>query len=147
MLKFKILICIVIFIFSCSICPAQVINPEQEAQILRVEFNRLGSSGDPVERENILKQIISKYPNTDGAQLAYWNLADLYLNAFDDEKLNDAVNILETFLKNYPNSEWRLNFELRLFEMYDNKNTRKEQLKQKILNEKYLPAMLKAQLN
>ena len=48
------------------------------------------------------------------------------------------------FLDNYPNSEWALNFRLKLLDLYDAKNPERIALKKEILNDKSLPAVLRA---
>ena len=140
------LACAVFLACSGILYGYEVLNPVQEALIARIEFNRLGNS-NPDEREKLLKQIIAKSPDTEEAQAAYWDLAELYLAAFDEERRLDAEKTLEKFLERYPQSDWSLNFKLKLFELYDAKNPERAHLKKDILNDKALPFMLKSSLN
>ena len=122
----------------------EMFNPVHEALVMRVEWRR---ASEPEEREEILKRIIENSPDTEEAQAAYWDLAELYLSGFSEERKTDAENILNEFLERYPDSEWALNFRLKLLDLYDVKNPERSNLKKIILSDKTLPAVLKASLN
>ena len=50
----------VVLMFAGSAWCADIVSVEREGMILRSEFNRLGSSADPFEREAVLRKIIDK---------------------------------------------------------------------------------------
>ena len=153
MKKFLILIFVLIFIllilFSSSVLALtfstapNLSGSEREALALRVELNRLGSSGDPFEREAILRKIIDRCKGTEDAVLAYWDLADLYLDAFPDEMRREAREMLELCLKNYPDSPRASMIKCKLIELYDAGDSRRAELASEIKNDKNLPGILK----
>jgi len=118
----------------------------REALALRVEFNRLGSSGDPFERESILQKIIDNCKGTEEAVAAYWDLADLYLDAFPEEKRQEAREILEICLKNYPASPRAAMIKCKLIDLYDTGDSRRAELIKDLQNDKSLPNILRASL-
>ena len=119
---------------------------EREALALRVELNRLGSSGDPFEREALLRKIIDRCKGTEEAVAAYWDLSDLYLDAFPDEMRQEAREMLELCLKNYPDSRRALMVKCKLMELYDPSDPRRAELVKEIKNDKTLPDILRASL-
>ena len=131
-----------IFISSAAFC-ADISGLEREALAMRVELNRLGNSGDPFEREAILQKIIDKCKGTEEAVVAYWDLADLYLDAFPDEMRQEAREMLEICLKNYPNSSRASMIKCKLVDLYDVKEERRAQLIQQLQNDKNLPNILR----
>lgn len=141
----KIFISLIFVIAFANFANAyELFNPVHEALIMRVEWRR---AANPEEREEILKRIIENSPETEEAEAAYWDLAELYLGGFPEERRADAENVLKEFLGNYPNSEWALNFRLKLLDLYDAKNPERIALKKEILNDKSLPAVLRASFN
>ena len=152
MKKFLTLVLIFILIMpsvSCALTFSTAPNlsaPEREALALRVELNRLGSSGDPFEREAILRKIIDRCKGTEEAVSAYWDLADLYLDAFPDEMRQEAREMLELCLKNYPDSQRALMIKCKLTELYDTADPRRAELVKEIKNDKTLPNILRASL-
>jgi len=114
----------------------------REALALRVELNRLGSSGDPFEREAILRKIIDICKGTEEAVAAYWDLSDLYLDAFPDEMRKEAREMLELCLKNYPDSPRASMIKCKLAELYDADDPRRSELIAQIKNDKSLPKIL-----
>ena len=145
MKKFSALFLIFIFISSAAWC-ADISGLEREALALRVEFNRLGSSEDPFEREAILQKIIDKCKGTEEAVAAYWDLADLYLDGFPDEMRQEACEMLEICLKNYPNSSRVPMIKCKLVELYDAQDARRAELIKQLQNDKTLPNILRASL-
>ncbi|MBQ7197010.1 MAG: hypothetical protein IJS40_06330 [Synergistaceae bacterium] len=144
---FALTFAILIFIFLPTISNAADMGAlEREALALRVEFNRLGSSGDPFEREAILQKIIDRCKGTEEAVAAYWNLADLYLDGFPEEMRQEAREILEICLKNYPNSPRASMVKCKLVELYDNGDARRSELVRQLQNDKTLPNILRASL-
>ena len=121
-------------------------NLEREALALRVELNRLGSSGDPFEREAILQKIIDLTQGTEEAVAAYWDLADLYLDAFPEERRKEASEMLELCLKNYPSSPRATMIKCKLTELYDLNEERRAELIKQLKNDNSLPNLLKASL-
>ncbi|MBR0253493.1 MAG: hypothetical protein IJQ57_09110 [Synergistaceae bacterium] len=79
----KIFICFMLIMLNSfpAFC-ADINSIEREGLILRVQLNRLGSNGDPFEREEILRTIIDTCKGTEEGENAYWDLADLYLDGF-----------------------------------------------------------------
>ncbi len=114
----------------------------REALALRVELNRLGSSGDPFEREAILRKIIDICKGTEEAVAAYWDLSDLYLDAFPDEMRKEAREMLELCLKNYPDSPRASMIKCKLAELYDADDPRRSELIAQIKNDKSFPKIL-----
>lgn len=153
MKKFLTLSFVLIFIlmpsvsFSLSFSTAPGLSsPEREALALRVELNRLGTSGDPFERETILRKIIDRCKGTEEAVSAYWDLADLYLDAFPDEMRQEAREMLELCLRNYPDSTRVSMIKCKLIGLYDAEDPRRAELVREIKDDKNLPNILKASL-
>ena len=120
---------------------------EREGMIMRVELNRLGNDSDPEEREEILRKIAERCKGTEEGESAYWDLADLYLEGFPDERRKDARDILELCLKNYPNSCRASMVKCRLIELYDAGTPRRAELVRQLKNDSSLPNILKSTLN
>ncbi len=125
---------------------ADIVSLEREAMILRVEYNRLGSSGDPFEREAVLRKIIDRCKGTEEAEAAYWELADLYLDGFPEEMRQEAREMLELCLRDYPNTKRALLVKCRLVDLYDAKESRRAELVRQLRNDNTLPNVLKASL-
>ena len=140
---FTALTIILFFIPKISFA-ADVNDLERKALELRVEFNRLGSSGDPFEREAILQKIIDNCKGTEAAVSAYWDLADLYLDGFPEEMRQEAREMLEICLKNYPNSSKASMIKCRLVELYDPEDERRAELVKELQNDNTLPNILRA---
>ena len=98
------------------------------------------------EREAILRRIIDRCKGTEEAVSAYWDLADLYLDAFPDEMRQEAREMLELCLKNYPDSQRALMIKCKLTELYDTADPRRAELVKEIKNDKTLPNILRASL-
>ncbi|MBQ9528562.1 MAG: hypothetical protein IJR68_13250 [Fretibacterium sp.] len=110
---------------------------------LQVELNRLGSSGDPTEREALLRRIAGECQGTEAAEAAYWSLSDLYLDAFASPEVAKACEVLELFLKRYPDSPWTDQAKCRLLALYDGKDARAAQIKRELLADGGLPQGVK----
>ena len=126
---------------------ADITAIEREGLIMRVELNRLGSDSDPSERETILKKIADRCKGTEEGESAYWDLADLYLEGFPEERRNDARDALELCLKNYPNSRRAVMVKCRLVELYEAGSPRRAELIRQLKNDNSLPNMLRSTLN
>ena len=120
--------------------------PERTALELQVELNRLGSSGDPIERESILRKIVQQCPGTEEAEAAYWALSDLYLDAFSEPREAEARDVLELFLKKCPDSRWVAQAKCRLLALYGAKDQRAAELRRELARDKGLPQMLRSAL-
>ena len=107
----------------------------------------MGSSGDPFERESILRKIIDRCKGTEEAEIAYWDLADLYLEGFPEEMRQEACEMLELCLKNYPKTRRSVLVKCRLVDLYEIKDTRRAELIKQLKNESALPTMIKNTLN
>lgn len=126
---------------------ADVASVEREGLVMRVELNRLGTSGDPFEREAILKKIAERCKGTEEGEAAYWDLADLYLDGFPEEMRKEAREVLELCLKTYPNSRRTAMVKCRLVSLYDSGNSRRAELVRQLKNDSTLPSVLKSSLN
>ena len=142
----KILALAFVFMTAGSALCADVVGLEREAMILRVELNTLGGTGDPFEREAILRKIIDKCKGTEEAEAAYMDLADLYLDGFPEEMRQEAREMLELCLKNYPNTRRAVLVKCRLIDLYEAKDSRRAELVKQLRNDNALPSMLKASL-
>ena len=137
---------IVLMLQGCAMC-ADVASLEREAMVMKVELNGLGSSGDPFEREAILRKIIDKCKGTEEAEAAYWDLADLYLEGFPEEMRQEATEMLELCLRSYPNTRRSVLVKCRLVDLYDVKDKRRAELVKQLKGDAGLPTMLKNSLN
>lgn len=143
----KIFVIAMLFIFPVVAYSANVVSLEREALVLRVELNRLGSSGDPFEREVILQKIIDKCKGTEEGEAAYWDLADLYLDGFPEEMRQEAREMLELCLRAYPNSSRAILVKCRLIDLYDTKDARRAELVNQLKGDNMLPNVLRLSLN
>ena len=126
---------------------ADITAVEREGMIMRVELNRLGSDADPAEKEAILRKIAERCKGTEEGEAAYWDLADLYLEGFPEERRKEAAEILELSLKNYPNSRRAVMVKCRLVELYEAGNVRRAELIRQLKSDNSLPNILKSTLN
>lgn len=126
---------------------ADITAVEREGMIMRVELNRLGSDADPAEKEAILRKIAERCKGTEEGEAAYWDLADLYLEGFPEERRKEAAEILELSLKNYPNSRRAVMVKCRLVELYEAGNARRAELIRQLKSDNSLPNILKSTLN
>jgi hypothetical protein len=105
-----------VFIFFRSTAWSAPVDPAQQ-EVLALEY-RLSidrtPSGDAAERERLYLRMIEECPETEAAQEAHWALSNLYLDDFDEPREDKAREILESFLKRYPTSQWVLHVESRL---------------------------------
>lgn len=131
-----------LLIYPACLYSADTAGLEREALALRVELNR-SENTDPFEREKILQKIIDTCKGTDEAVNAYWDLADLYLDAFPEEMRQEACEMLELCLKNYPDSSRASMIKCRLIDLYDEKDERREKLIEELKNDKTLPNILR----
>ena len=143
----RVLALVMVVLAAGSALGADVVGLEREAMVMKVELNGLGSSGAPFEREAILLKIIDRCKGTEEAEAAYWDLADLYLEGFPDEMRQEAREMLELCLKNYPNTRRSVLVKCRLVELYDTKDKRRAELVKQLKNDAGLPTMLKSALN
>ena len=126
---------------------ADIVSIEREGMVLRSEFNRLGSSADPFEREAVLKKIIDQCEGTEEGEMAYWDLANVYLDEFPEEMRKEARDMLELCLKNYPNTRRAVLVKCRLVDLYEAKDSRRAELVRQLKKEPGLPTMLKSSIN
>ena len=142
----KILVIVMVLACAGSAWCADIVSIECEGMILRSEFNRLGSSADPFEREAVLRKIIEACEGTEEGEMAYWDLANVYLDEFPEEMRNEARNMLEECLKNYPNTRRAVLVKCRLVDLYEAKDSRRAELVRQLKKEPGLPTMLKASI-
>lgn len=143
----KIVVMGLMLLFPVMACAADITALEREGLIVRVELNRLGSSGDPFEREALLRKIIDKSRGTEEGEAAYWDLADLYLDGFPEEMRQEAREMLELCLRAYPDTKRSLLVKCRLVDLYDAGDKRRAELVKQLRNDKALPAVVKSSLN
>ena len=143
----KVIALAVVLMCAGSAWCANVVSIEREGMILRSEFNRLGSSGDPFEREAVLRKIIDTCKGTEEGEMAYWDLANVYLNEFPEEMRTEARDMLEECLKNYPNTRRAVLVKCRLVDLYEAKDSRRAELVRQLKKDSGLPSMLKASIN
>ncbi len=146
-MKLKIIALLAVMLLPVCSYAADVASIEREGMIMRVELNRLGTSGDPFEREAILRKIVDRCKGTEEGEAAYWDLADLYLDGFPEEMRQEAREMLELCLRNYPNSRRASMVKCRLAELYDAGNSRRAELVKQLKNDNSLPNVLKSSLN
>ena len=149
MRNFRLKVFALLSILIMPVCSygADISAAEREGMIMRVELNRLGSDSDPSEREEILRKIADRCKGTEEGEAAYWDLADLYLEGFPEERRKDAAAALELCLKNYPNSRRAAMVKCRLTELYEAGNPRRAELIRQLKNDNSLPNILKSTLN
>ena len=136
---------IMILVCTCGYAfAADIVSLEREAQVLRVNLRSAESAS---EKEMILRKIIDTCKGTEEAEAAYWDLADLYLDGFENEKRREAAEMLELCLRTYPNSNRSTMTKCRLIDLYDAKNKRRAELINQLKNDKNVPEFIKANLN
>ena len=143
----KVIALALVLMSAGSAMCADIVSLEREAMVMKVELNVLGSSGDPFEREAILRKIIDNCKGTEEAEAAYWDLADLYLEGFPEEMRKEAADMLELCLKNYPNTRRSVLVKCKLVDLYDANDSRRVELVKQLKNDSHLPSMLKSTLN
>ena len=142
----KALALALVLLWACAGYCADIVGIEREGMILKSEYNRLGSTGDPFEREAVLRKIIDNCKGTEEGEAAYWDLADLYLDGFPDEMRQEAREMLELCLKNYPRSRRAVLVKCRLVDLYDAKDKRRAELVKQLKGDAALPTMVKSSL-
>ena len=140
---FAFVILILVCTCRCSFA-ADIVSLEREAQVLRVNLRSAESAS---EKEMILRKIIDTCKGTEEAEAAYWDLADLYLDGFGNERRREAAEMLELCLRTYPNSNRSTMIKCRLIDLYDAKNKRRAELINQLRNDKNVPEFIKANLN
>lgn len=146
-MKLKIFALLSILIMPVCSYGADISAIEREGLIMRVELNRLGSEGEPSEREAILRKIAERCKGTEEGESAYWDLADLYLEGFPEEMRKKAQEALELCLRNYPNSRRAAMVKCKLAELYDAGTPRRAELIRQIKNDGTLPNIVRSSLN
>lgn len=141
----RLIIALAILIFTCGCAfAADIVSLEREAQILRVQ---LRNADDPLEKEAVLRKIIDTCKGTEEAENAYWDLADLYLDGFNEERRQEAAEMLELCLRTYPNSKRSTMIKCRLIDLYDARSRRRAELISQLKNDKTLPEFIRQFLN
>ena len=119
---------------------------------LQAELARVNVKDDPqslIEREAVLRDIINRCAGTEEAENAYWSLADLYLDAFNEPNEEKACEILEKYLSRYADSRWAVQVKCRLLALYSgnaDKTERALELKRDLERGGEIPNLLKANL-
>ena len=146
-MKIKIFALLSILIMPVCSYGADIAAIEREGLIMRVELNTLGANAEPSEREAILRKIAERCKGTEEGESAYWDLADLYLEGFPEEKRNEARETLELCLRNYPNSRRVSMVKCKLAELYDAGTPRRAELIRQLRNDGTLPTIVRSSLN
>jgi hypothetical protein len=102
----------IVFADAAWSAPAEPGQQETLALEYRLSIDR--TSADPAEREKLFLRLIEECPETEAAEEAHWALSNLYLDDFDEPLEDKAREILESFLKRYPASQWVLHVKSRL---------------------------------
>ena len=87
--------------------PAKRALTREEQEILAYELFRKLSKTPPADLETIEKlyqEVMDKCPLTERAQIAYWQLSNLYLQGYEQPQWEKTVDLLERFLEKYPDS-------------------------------------------
>lgn len=143
----RLAVCVFVLMLAGCAWSADITGLEREGMVMRSELYRLGTSGDPFERETILRKIIDKCKGTEEGEAAYMDLADLYLDGFPDEMRKEACEMLELCLKSYPNTRRSTLVKCRLVDLYDAKDKRRAEIIKQLKNDSGLPTMIKVSLN
>jgi hypothetical protein len=69
--------------------------------------------------KQIYSEIISRCPESDRVEEAYWRLANLYLYAYDPPEHAEIITLLERFLADHPDSSKALDVKNRLIRSYE----------------------------
>jgi hypothetical protein len=116
----------------------------QEALVLNYRLSLARTSADDVEaRERLCLGMIEECSDTESAQEALWALGNLYLDDFGEPQEAKAQEVLEYFIKTYPDSPWIVQVENRLLWLYegsDDRITRVLELYEKILQRDMPPS-------
>ncbi|MCB2186803.1 MAG: tetratricopeptide repeat protein [Deltaproteobacteria bacterium] len=95
-------------------------KPAQEQLALQL-FQKLAKTptDDHEAFHRIYYVIIDRCPDTERAEVAYWRLSNLLLQAYDPPKNEEAVKLLEKFLARYPHSQGVPMIKQRLSRLYE----------------------------
>ncbi|MDR1378686.1 MAG: hypothetical protein LBJ36_06490 [Synergistaceae bacterium] len=104
---------LVLFISTVWAASVDVVQQDILALEYRLSIDRTSVS-DAAERERLFLRLIEECPKTEAAEESYWALSNLYLDDFDEPQEGKAREILESFLKRYPASQWVSHVESRL---------------------------------
>lgn len=107
---------VLLFCVPASAAP-ELTDDERRALELRVELSRMTGADDADAREAVCLSIIQDCGGTEEAEAAYWRLADIYLDAFDEPQEQKARDVLKRFIERCPNSRWVTHARLRLLEL------------------------------
>ena len=89
--------------------------PLDQQEFWAIEYRfAISRATDVSEREALFLRMIAECPDTKLAEEAHWALSNIYLDDFDEPKVDKAIEILELFLKRYPSSRWGPHVESRL---------------------------------
>jgi hypothetical protein len=69
--------------------------------------------------EKLYQEVMQRCPDTIQAETSYWRLSNLYVMGYEPPKLNEAVELLEQFLKRYPKSDGAPQVKERLVSLYE----------------------------
>ena len=83
------------------------LSPEEQEKLAAELFQKMVDT--PEDQYDtfiqLYQQVMDQCPDTEKAEISYWRLSNLYLNAFDPPRFEEMITLLETFLVRYPNSD------------------------------------------
>lgn len=65
------------------------------------------------------REVIEQYPDTEYAEIACWRLSNLLLMGYEPPRTKETVQLLEHFLRQYPNSQGVPQVKQRLVRLYE----------------------------
>ena len=114
-------LCLSFILTFCSSFASELSESGQElrANELKVLITRTPAS-EVSAREKLYLALIRECPDTEAAQEAFWSLSNLYTDDYPEPREDSAGEILELFLKQYPDSVWCPHVKNRLIRLYGN---------------------------
>lgn len=91
---------------------------ERLAKELFLKMSKTDASDTKVFIE-LYGRVIEECPDTERAQVAYWRLTNLYLQAFDKPDYDRIASLLEEAVKRYPNTQATPHYKKRLLLAYE----------------------------
>lgn len=122
-------LCLSIALSCVASAATASVLPDQETAALeyRLRLTRVDAE-NAAERERLYQTLIENCPQTEAAEEAFWSLAGLYLDDFEEPREEEAQKTLERFLEQYPASRWVEHAENRLLWLYEGTKDRERAL-------------------
>lgn len=77
---------------------------------------------DTTTFENLHREVIERCPDTQQAQISCWRISNLFMTGMDKPDFNSAIEVLEHFVKSYPDSDMMPQVSNRLLYLYRKTN-------------------------